>query len=68
MLEEQLDLFKPLEFESKEEQKKFARRRLRAVASYLEGQGVPPLFTAHALFELYKEMNDFGLDDLKKRA
>ncbi len=68
MLEGQLNLFKSLDFESKEEQKEFARRRLRAVTAYLEGQGVPPLFTAHALLELQKEINDRGLEDLKKRA
>ena len=68
MLEGQLDLFKPMEFESKEDQKEFARRRLRAVTQYLAGQGVPPLFTAHALFELQQEVNDRGLEELKQRA
>ncbi len=48
MLEGQLDLFKPMDFKSQDEKKEFARRRLRAVTQYLEGQGVPPLFTAHA--------------------
>lgn len=68
MLEGQLDLFKPMDFKSQDEKKEFARRRLRAVTQYLEGQGVPALFTAHALFELQQEMNDQGLEELKQRA
>ncbi len=57
-----------MDFKSQDEQKEFARRRLCAVTQYLEGQGVPPLFTAHALFELQQEVNDRGLEELKKRA
>ena len=64
----QLELFKEQEFVSAHEQKEFAQSRLKAVTQYLEGQGIPPLFTAHALFEIQNEMNDKGKEELKKRA
>ena len=65
---DQLELFKAREFESAEEQKEFARRRLKAVTQYLEGQGIPSLFTAHALFELQEEINQKGIENLRKSA
>ncbi len=54
MLYGQMELFTEREFDSVQEQKEFARKKLKQVTQYLEGQGVPQLFTAHALFELQR--------------
>ena len=68
MLEGQLELFTAREFKDAQEQKEFARGKLKQVTKYLEGQGVPPLFAAHALFELQIEINNKGKEELRIKA
>ena len=61
---EQGNLFTPRKFEEADQQKKFAELRLETAAEYLEGQGIPPLSIAAALFDLHKRYNQRGLDRL----
>lgn len=58
------ELFSPRQFDNAEAQKRFAENRVSSVVEYLEGQGIPPLFIAAALFEQHKRCNAKGLGQL----